>query len=272
MSWQILLARLRIPLAVFTLLVLLIGDWGGTPPVVRLLVFLAVYWVVVRPGTVRRAPIPVVSPVAGRLRAVNSPADRVPSHGVQVYGQTYAIDLVHEPTDGARPRFAVWPIMRRPTDFPSFGQPVYAPVDGVVVRTHDRERDHLSRNSWLGMIYLLLESVARELTGLSRILGNHVIIDTGDGAYAVVAHLMRRSVRVRPGQRVVAGEHIADCGNSGNSTEPHVHFQLMDHRRALVAAGLPFEFEHAGPDGIVRRGVPSAREPFTVAPQPVARH
>jgi murein DD-endopeptidase MepM/ murein hydrolase activator NlpD len=55
-----------------------------------------------------------------------------------------------------------------------------------------------------------------------------------------VAHLKRRSVKVKAGDRVRAGELIGACGNSGSSTEPHVHFQVMDRPRALLAAGLPF--------------------------------
>ena len=67
-----------------------------------------------------------------------------------------------------------------------------------------------------------------------------MIIDLGDGTYAALAHLRRRSIRVRPGQHVGVGDQIAECGNSGNTTEPHLHFQLMDHHRIAVAAGLPF--------------------------------
>jgi murein DD-endopeptidase MepM/ murein hydrolase activator NlpD len=54
--------------------------------------------------------------------------------------------------------------------------------------------------------------------------------------------LRRGSVRVTAGERVVAGQHVGECGNTGNSTEPHVHVQLMDHPRAWLAAGIPFRF------------------------------
>ena len=57
---------------------------------------------------------------------------------------------------------------------------------------------------------------------------------------------------VRPGDQVVAGQQLARCGNSGNSTEPHLHFQVMDHPRPAFAAGLPFEFaEGVPPNGTV---------------------
>lgn len=218
------------------------GGWAGW------LAGLTLITVLLRAGTLRREPVAVRSPVAGPWRALNSPASRVPSHGIQSYGQAYAIDLVYDPAGPAHPgpRFGWWPPARRPQDFPAFGQPVYAPADGVVVRVHDRERDHWSRTSPLGLLYLFTVELLRELTGPSRVVGNHVVIDLGDGAYAVLAHLRRRSVRVRAGQHVNVGDQIAECGNSGNSTEPHLHFQLMDHPFIAVAAGLPFRLTTAG--------------------------
>jgi hypothetical protein len=155
----------------------------------------------------------VGAPVAGRWEAVNSPADKVPSRGLHAYGQTYAIDLVHESVDGSRPQFGAGPSFRPPTDYPAFGQ--------------------------AEPFYLMAEGSLRELTGPSRVLGNHVVLDLGDGVHAVLAHLRRGSLRVAKGQRVRAGEQVAERGNSGNSTEPHLHFQLMDHHSVLFAAGLP---------------------------------
>lgn len=103
----------------------------------------------------------------------------------------------------------------------------------------------------------------RELTGPSRVIGNHVIVDLGDGSYAVYAHLRKGSLRVTNGQRVHAGEHIADCGNSGNSTEPHVHFQVMDHPKVLFAAGLPISWErYDDQNGVSRNDMPANDEIF----------
>ena len=94
-------------------------------------------------------------------------------------------------------------------------------------------------------------------------LGNHLVIDLGDGVHAVLAHLRRGSLRVAKGQRVRAGEQVAACGNSGNSTEPHLHFQLMDHRSILFGAGLPFRLAGFEVDGTVQAGVPANGRPFT---------
>ncbi|WP_345430118.1 M23 family metallopeptidase [Actinoallomurus vinaceus] len=223
----------------------------------------AALFVRVRPA--EREPVEVSPPVRGRWVAVNSPADRVPSHGVHAYGQTYAIDLVHHPDterewQGVR---AAWPPARRPERFPGFGRPVFAPVDGVVVRVRRRSRDHWSRDSVPGVIYLLVEGMVRELFGPGRLLGNHIVIAMDGGGYAVLAHLRRGSARVTAGQRVTAGEQIAECGNSGNSSEPHVHFQLMDVPHFLGAVGVPFRFDRFEIDGGPETGIPGGRRPFT---------
>ena len=251
-SMAVFLSRIRLPaMAAFVglfianrFLPVLPGGWAG---LAAWLAGLALVAVALRAGTLRREPVGVRPPVTGPWRALNSPATRVPSHGTQGYGQAYAINLVYDPADAARsrPRFAWWPPARRPQDFPAFSRPVYAPADGMVVRVHDRERDHWSRTSPLGLLYLFTVELLRELTGPSRVVGNHVVIDLGGGVYAALAHLRRRSIRVTTGQRVRAGDQIAECGNSGNTSEPHLHFQLMDHPSAAVAAGLPFRFTAA---------------------------
>jgi murein DD-endopeptidase MepM/ murein hydrolase activator NlpD len=109
------------------------------------------------------------------------------------------------------------------------------------------------------MLYLIAEGTVRELLGPGRILGNHLVLDLGDGVYAALAHLRRGSLRVRPGDRVTAGQQLAACGNSGNSTEPHLHFQLMDHPSVLLAAGLPMRFGQAG--------LPASLQALTAAPR-----
>ncbi|MFF7245566.1 M23 family metallopeptidase [Embleya sp. NPDC008237] len=202
-----------------------------------------------------RSAVEVEAPVTGRWRALNSPADRVPSHGTRAYGQAYAIDIVAEPDGRPRPSFGWWPVVRRSGAFPAFGAPVVAPADATVVRVADGQRDHLSRNSFPALPYLLVEGMCRDLAGARRLVGNHVILDLGAGVYALYAHLRRGSAVVREGERVRAGDELARCGNSGNSSEPHVHFQLMDDADPDVARGIPFDWR-----GI---GVPANDEVFT---------
>ncbi|QNE75996.1 peptidoglycan DD-metalloendopeptidase family protein [Streptomyces finlayi] len=221
-------------------------------------------------------PVEVEPPVAGRWSALNSPADKVPSHGTHGYGQTYAIDIVAEPEfepkplseeggeeggekAAVRPPFRwLWPVVRRNRDFPAFGAPLLAVADGTVVHASHGQRDHLSRNSGPALAYLMLiEASVRDMTSARRIVGNHLVLDIGDGTYAMYAHLRRGSLRVRAGDTVRAGQELAECGNSGNSTEPHVHFQLMDDPDLDVARGIPFSWR-----GI---GIPANGEHFTAA-------
>ncbi|MGW1894719.1 M23 family metallopeptidase [Streptomyces sp. NPDC002004] len=206
--------------------------------------------------------VEVAVPVTGRWKALNSPADKVPSHGTRAYGQAYAIDIVAEPDTGARPGFGWWPLARSGEAFPAFGTDILAVADATVVGTDDRQRDHLSRTSWLAILYFfLVEAVARSLGGARRVIGNHVILDLGDGTYALYAHLRRGSLTVRPGDRVRAGQSVGQCGNSGNSTEPHLHFQLMDGADPNTANGIPFTWR-----GI---GVPRNGEAFEATPTQV---
>ncbi|MGX7758950.1 peptidoglycan DD-metalloendopeptidase family protein [Streptomyces angustmyceticus] len=193
------------------------------------------------------APVAVAAPVTGRWKALNSPADKVPSHGTRAYGQTYAIDIVAEPEPGSRPAFGWWPLVRRNEEFPAFGAPLLAVADATVVRAEDGSRDHLSRTSWPAAVYLLaLEGPARALGGVRPMLGNHVILDLGNGVHALYAHVRRGSLTVRTGDRVRAGDPLGQCGDSGNSSEPHVHFQLMDAADPVTAQGVPFTWQGIG--------------------------
>jgi murein DD-endopeptidase MepM/ murein hydrolase activator NlpD len=209
----------------------------------------------------RPPAVEVDAPVTGHWSALNSLAGKVPSHGTHGYGQTYAIDIVAEPEakdavqEGVRPAFRpLWPVVRRNRDFPAFGAPVPAVADATVVRAH-RQRDHLSRNSFVALVCLtLIEAAVREMSGATRITGNHIVLDLGDRTYAMHRHLQRGSLAVREGDRVRAGQQLAHCGNSGNSTEPHVHFQPMDGPGVDTVRGIPFRWR-----GI---RVPRNGEPF----------
>jgi hypothetical protein len=234
-------SRLRMPMAAVGVLALVVGliadlpGWWRWGSVGLFAVGLALY---VRIGTPRGTPVDLTSPVQGRWVAFNSPGEKVPSHGVHAWSQTYAVDLVYDPGDGSRPVTAWWPLARRPEEFPGFGRPVFAPMPGVVVRALGGMRDHWSRTSSPALLYFLVEGV-RELLGPPGVFGNHVVIKTDEGAYVLLAHLRRRSIRVAPGDRVRRGTVVAACGNSGNSTEPHLHMQAMDRPNVWVAAGRP---------------------------------
>jgi murein DD-endopeptidase MepM/ murein hydrolase activator NlpD len=192
------------------------------------------------------APVVLRYPLDGRFRARNSPARRVPSHGTHLMGTTYAIDFV--PVD-ARGRSAptTWRAalsVERPEGFVGFGATVRAPVRGTVVAAHDGEEDHAARRSPLALLPYAAGQAARIRRGPAAIAGNHVVIALGhDGPFALVAHLRHGSVCVDLGQRVDATQPIGQCGNSGNSTQPHVHVQVTDSVDWPSARGIPIAFE-----------------------------
>jgi murein DD-endopeptidase len=78
---------------------------------------------------------------------------------------------------------------------------------------------------------------------LETVGGNHVIIDIGGGYYAFYAHLKPGSLRVKLGDRVRRGQVIGLVGNTGNSTEPHLHFHISDASSPLGSEGVPYAYE-----------------------------
>jgi hypothetical protein len=206
-------------------------------------------------------PIEVLLPFSGLWLARNSPARRVPSHGSDLFGERYAIDFIgvddRSRTAGTRDWRTL--VATEPPDrFFAFGRPVLAPASGTVVQVHDGEPDHEARRSQLALVPYALGQGARLRRGLPAIAGNHVIIELpGKDAFVGLVHLRAGSVRVSAGQEVGAGEQLGTCGNSGNSTQPHVHMQVMDSADLSVARGLPMTFRRF-------RERPAGAEQFSV--------
>lgn len=93
----------------------------------------------------------------------------------------------------------------------AFGESVYAPADGVIVAIENEIEDNEP-----GMMNPYHPE------------GNYIIIDHGQGEYSLLAHLEYGSIEVQVGDVIQRGDLLARCGNSGNSSEPHIHFQIMD--------------------------------------------
>jgi hypothetical protein len=81
------------------------------------------------------------------------------------------------------------------------------------------------------------------VTTVETAAGNHVIIDMSEGRYALYAHLQPNSPTVQVGDSVYQGQQLGLLGNSGNTTAPHLHFEIMDRPNTLKAHGLPFVFD-----------------------------
>ncbi|MCZ2820443.1 M23 family metallopeptidase [Modestobacter sp. VKM Ac-2977] len=206
-------------------------------------------------------------PFRGTWRVENSPARRVPSHGTHLFATTYAIDFTAvrgrrtATTRDWRSLLSTEPVDR----FVAFGQPVLAPAAGRVVSVHDGEPDGVARRSQAARVPYALTQAGRARGGAGALAGNHVVLELeSGGAHVVLAHLREGSLQVRPGDPVTAGQQLAECGNSGNSTQPHVHVQAMDSADPFTARGLPLAFrDHrawprdGGPPVVVPLGVPA---------------
>ncbi|MCC3298124.1 M23 family metallopeptidase [Arthrobacter sp. zg-Y916] len=196
-------------------------------------------------------PLLLQLPFTGRWTVQNSPANRVPSHGTHLFGTTYAIDFVAVDERGrsAPPSFRAAFGTEPPEDFTGFGVPVLAPAAGVVTAVHDGEPDHEARRSPLSLAGYALSQRERVRQGPAGIAGNHVVLAVGSGpdrAYILLAHLRRGSTAVAVGDTVLPGTQVGNCGNSGNSTEPHVHVQASDSMDWERAHGLPLAFARPG--------------------------
>ena len=165
-----------------------------------------------------------------------SPARRVPSHGTDLFGTTYALDFLVVDDDGRtaparslRTVFAAEP----PELFYAFGRPLYSPVAGTVVSVHDGEPDHEARRSILTLIPYGLSQPRRIRRGLTVILGNHVIIQVAESPYYVgLVHLQRGSVQASAGDRVsTPAIRSADAATPGT---PRSHISTFRRWTALI--------------------------------------
>lgn len=130
----------------------------------------------------------------------------------------------------------------RNEDYWAWGQPILAPAAATVVEAQDG----------------IADNAPQKQTNLVQPFGNHVVLDLGHSEFAVLAHLQKGTVQVRRGEKVRQGQRLGLCGNSGNSSEPHLHFYLQDRAQLLnEALGLPLAFTDYAADGQpVSRGTP----------------
>lgn len=148
------------------------------------------------------------------------------SHSRDILSQRYAYDFLVVDDSGQRHRDDGSTVQ----DYHAYGQPILAPADGEVVEVIDGVRDATRVGTgWIDW-------------GAPHIGGNSVTIRHAPDEFSHLAHLVPGSIRVRPGQRVRRGEVVGACGNSGHSTEPHLHFQIQDHPDFFQAVGLPVKF------------------------------
>lgn len=117
-------------------------------------------------------------------------------------------------------------------DYYAFGKEIIAPCDAEVVLAVDGIEDN--KPGELNPIYTP---------------GNSVILKTENGEYLIFSHFKQHSVKVKEGQKVKKGELLGLCGNSGNSSEPHLHFHIQNVKDRNKAKGIKSFFSNIIVDG-----------------------
>lgn len=114
----------------------------------------------------------------------------------------------------------------------AYGQQVFAVADGTVISAKDGLPNNVPRTSkgFATAVPITMETIA----------GNAITLDLGNGQFAYYAHLQPGSLRVRKGERVKSGDVLGRIGNSGDSREPHLHFEVTDSPDLLAGEGLPY--------------------------------
>ena len=115
-----------------------------------------------------------------------------------------------------------------------FGETVYAPASGKIVKVNNRYEDNKP-----GTMNFKIQEAK---TNKDLLPGNCVVIDHLNGEYSFLVHLKKGSVIVEEGEVVDKGQPIGQVGNSGSSMYPHLHYQLGDNPNYTGSNGLPIYF------------------------------
>ncbi len=173
------------------------------------------------------AEVVLEPPFTGEWIVLQGGSTALVSHHVAAYNQLYALDLLRLENgsvilDEDPPTNASW--------F-SWERPLLAPVDGTVVVAQDGTEDTQGLN-------LVADKEAAA--------GNHVVIQTSSGHFVLLAHLRNGSLKVARGDSVSVGQEVALCGNSGNTTSPHLHLQVQSHADLWDPENRSVPFTFAG--------------------------
>lgn len=167
-------------------------------------------------------------PFDGEWTVVNGGLEKKFSHSWGIPTQRYAYDFLMMDESGKTYQG------EDPANvgaYKCYGKTVLAPADGIVVEIGTDCED--------GKI-MLPENI--EVTA-KDIRGNYVLIKHSENEYGFIGHLQPQSICVKVGDRVQSGQPVAKCGNTGNSSEPHIHFHIQDGVNFFTSAGIPIRFK-----------------------------
>lgn len=156
-------------------------------------------------------------------------------HFAPIRHQRYALDIVQvmngrsNTGDGTKNE-----------DYYCFGKRLNAPGDGKIIAVENTIEENVPgfKNS-------------------KYTLGNYIVIDHLNGEYSFMLHLKKNSIMVAVGDTVVRGQKVGLAGNSGYSTEPHLHYHLQSTSSLATGIGLPLQFlNYYANDVFIERGEP----------------
>ncbi len=190
-------------------------------------------------------PITIASPIQGdHWWAPNAASNQSPHRraafvvdGMIRIAQRFAVDWIQFDTDGG------WyhGNPRRLESYVCYGKPVFAVADGKIVKVKDGIPDNKPQQG------------SNKPFALDTVMGNYIFLKINENTFALYAHLIPHSIKVKEGDLVEKGELLGLIGNSGNSTVPHLHFQMTNRPEILAetgslnpifASGIPFALDH----------------------------
>jgi Peptidase family M23 len=200
------------------------------------------------------SPIVVAPPLRGTWIAgdsVNNRPDAAHRRAILVedgrawLAQRFAIDWVQYQTiDGVR---TTWKGAEDRNDsYFCYGQPIYSVAAGKVVALADGLPENVPHSGKYAISI-----------GADNAAGNHVVVEIAPHRYVLYAHMRPGTVRVKAGDEVQIGEILGLVGNTGSSTEPHLHMHIDDQPSFLAGNGVPYEFAQGEASGPVEANVSS---------------
>jgi hypothetical protein len=166
-----------------------------------------------------------ILPFTGKWTVVNGGFNKQLSHSWGILSQRYAYDFLILDDEG---KFCTGD-NKSVQNYFCYGKDIIAPANGKIVEIGRKQKDSYvdGKNGYCDAFDLR---------------GNYIVIKHNDCEYSLIAHIMPDSITVNVGDEVKQGEVIAKCGNTGNTSQPHIHFQLQSGKNHFTSATLPIIF------------------------------
>lgn len=146
------------------------------------------------------------------------------NHHMVEISQWFGVDLMK--TGGPTNRSITKGSGQKLEDYYSWGQPVLSPVDGIVRKIHDGDPDNRIGAS-----------------DKNNAFGNYVVIEASPKEFVYLAHFQKGSIAVKENEKIKAGKPLGKCGNSGNTSGPHIHIHVQSQLKRYSGRGQNITFK-----------------------------